>query len=316
MSYQLNLLAIRELNFTALDFETLNDERSSLCAIGVVQVRDGRIARTWKQLVRPREMRAGAVHFSVHRITLSDLEVSPKLEQVWEQLCGFLDGELVVAHNAEFDLAVLRSAAGLNNLILPSFRSLCTLKLARLAYPDLEHHGLSDMCEHLGVALAHHDYLEDARGCAELAVRALPLVHDSQLDLYGTNLTSSSSFEKEVRKHGYDEAKKAKDFDRSLLRPDFEGRDNSHPFYKAKVVFTGDLVSMDRQEAASRVQQLGADINQSISKLTKFVIVGASPGPSKMAKVAALKAAGADINVLEEDEFRAMLDSSPTHDRS
>ena len=69
-----------------------------------------------------------------------------------------------------------------------------------------------------------------------------------------------------------------------ILEQDLEHADPNSPFYDKKVVFTGVLESISRSEAAEIVKAMGADINNSISSLTDYVIVGADAGPSKLKK--------------------------------
>ena len=40
-------------DFAALDFETANGERTSVCSVGVVVVRDGQVADTFYSLIQP-----------------------------------------------------------------------------------------------------------------------------------------------------------------------------------------------------------------------------------------------------------------------
>ena len=41
-------------DFAAIDFETANGQRSSVCSVGVVVVRDGKVRDTVYSLIRPR----------------------------------------------------------------------------------------------------------------------------------------------------------------------------------------------------------------------------------------------------------------------
>ncbi|MCD8186653.1 MAG: DNA polymerase III subunit epsilon, partial [Rikenellaceae bacterium] len=41
-------------NFAAIDFETANKYRGCVCSVGVVVVREGRIAEKLYRLIRPR----------------------------------------------------------------------------------------------------------------------------------------------------------------------------------------------------------------------------------------------------------------------
>ena len=40
-------------NFAAIDFETANEQRTSVCSVGVVIVRDGEIVDNYYSLIRP-----------------------------------------------------------------------------------------------------------------------------------------------------------------------------------------------------------------------------------------------------------------------
>ncbi len=62
-------------------------------------------------------------------------------------------------------------------------------------------------------------------------------------------------------------------------------------------VFTGSLESMSRDEAKEKVRALGADVSESVSKKTTFVVVGADPGSK------AEKAKKLGVEILDEEEF-------------
>lgn len=68
------------------------------------------------------------------------------------------------------------------------------------------------------------------------------------------------------------------------------------------IVFTGTLQTMTRPEAQQKARELGADINDSVSKNTDFVVVGANPGSK------AEKAKQLGVKILSEDEFVNILD--------
>ncbi len=68
-------------------------------------------------------------------------------------------------------------------------------------------------------------------------------------------------------------------------------------------VFTGGLATMTRDEAKEKARALGAEISESVSKKTGYVVVGAEPG-SKYEKALQL-----GVKVLTEDEFKALIGS-------
>ena len=68
--------------------------------------------------------------------------------------------------------ASLAGSLGIGGLPIPAFHALCSVKLARVAWPQLERHKLDHVAAHFGIPLNHHDALSDARACAEITVRA------------------------------------------------------------------------------------------------------------------------------------------------
>lgn len=94
-----------------------------------------------------------------------------------------------------------------------------------------------------------------------------------------------------------------------LPLPDSEIENKDTPFYRKKVVFTGNLKAFPyRDEIASIIKQYGADINSSISSRTDIVIVGSGAGPSKMKKIEELQANGSSIRLIYEPEFLEIME--------
>ncbi len=73
-------------------------------------------------------------------------------------------------------------------------------------------------------------------------------------------------------------------------------------------VLTGTLESMTRQEAGEKLRTLGASVTSSVSKKTDYVIAGPGAG-SKLEKAQKL-----GVKVLDEDEFRVLLEQSNSDD--
>lgn len=165
--------ALAEFSFTALDFETANERRASACAVGVVQVRHGRIVGAWHSLLRPRELRVDWRNQQVHGISEADLRDAPSLADVWPRLLPYLYQQPVVAHNSAFDVSVLEHSLRDHDLPVPPFHCLCSVKLAKAAWPELARHRLNHLADFFGLELQHHDALSDARACAEITLRAL-----------------------------------------------------------------------------------------------------------------------------------------------
>jgi DNA polymerase-3 subunit epsilon len=164
--------ALTALNFTAIDFETANERRESACAVGVVRVRGGQIVDSFHTLLRPRVLRVDWRNQQVHGIAEADLHDAPTLADAWPHLLPYLHRQPVVAHNSAFDVSVLEHSCRDFGLSIPAFHCLCSVKMAKVAWPQLERHKLNHVAEYFGIPLNHHDALSDARACAEITVRA------------------------------------------------------------------------------------------------------------------------------------------------
>ncbi|MXW87455.1 MAG: 3'-5' exonuclease [Boseongicola sp. SB0667_bin_21] len=158
-------------NFAAIDFETADYHSDSACSVGVVHVKDNSIAERYHRLIRP--PRREFVFTYIHGLTWNDVRDSPSFGELWPELRHLLDrADFLVAHNASFDSRVLGACCRLAGISPPRYRFLCTVSMARKMW-KLRSARLPVVCQHLGIALEHHDALSDAEACAKIAMRAL-----------------------------------------------------------------------------------------------------------------------------------------------
>ncbi len=160
------------MNFTAIDFETANERRASACALGVVVVEDGHIVEQRSLLIRPPELRFNRFNIYIHGIGPQHVENEPEFCELWDELQTYLAGRHVLAHNAGFDMSVLRGTLDLYGLDYPDLSYSCTMRIARKVWPGLHRYRLDSIADHLGIEFLHHDALEDARACALIALYA------------------------------------------------------------------------------------------------------------------------------------------------
>jgi len=165
------------LDFTAIDFETANSSPASACSVGLVRVRDGRVVATASWLIQPP---AGHDEFQewnvrIHGIRPEDVLGADSWVAQFDRLCGFAGADVLVAHNAGFDVNVLRRASEVTDLVCPPYRSLCSLQVARKTY-ELDSYRLPKAAAAAGFAeFSHHDALADARACAQIVIDAARL---------------------------------------------------------------------------------------------------------------------------------------------
>ena len=95
-------------DFAAIDFETANNERTSVCSVGVVIVRDGEIVDTFYSLIQPEPNYYNYWCTQVHGLTRRDTEEAPVFPVVWKQIEPLIEGLPLVAHNKAFDESCLK----------------------------------------------------------------------------------------------------------------------------------------------------------------------------------------------------------------
>jgi DNA polymerase-3 subunit epsilon len=153
---------------------------------------------------------------------------------------------------------------------------------------------LIDLVEALEIkAQAHHDALNDAHMCAEVYLKLQMGIVPNTNKI--TPKPAKSLFDGHAKLTG------------DVLRPNLQNADPSSPFYAKKVVFTGVLTHISREDAAAKVKLLGADIDTGISSRTDLVIVGKGAGPVKLKKIDTYNGEGAHIRVVNEREFLGMI---------
>ena len=162
------------LDFTAIDFETANASSASACSVGLARVRDGVIVETAGWLIRPPagHDRFFDLNIGIHGIRPEDVVAAKGWSEQLGDLVAFAGDDLLVAHNAGFDMAVLRRACEATGDVCPPYRYACSLQVSRKVY-ELPSHRLPAVAAHAGFGeFAHHDATADAAACAHNMVHA------------------------------------------------------------------------------------------------------------------------------------------------
>lgn len=159
------------MRLIGIDFETANQTFGSICAAGCAIMEDGEVIEKREWLIRPhrRVDRMHAACFAVHGISWYDLRDAPEFPAVWPVLRRMLtSGDVVVAHNAAFDLNHLKGALDIYGLASVEFDYVCSLQVSRELLPGLDSHSLDAVAAHFWHTFRHHDALDDAIACATI----------------------------------------------------------------------------------------------------------------------------------------------------
>ena len=162
------------LDFTAIDFETANNSPASACSVGLVKVRDGRVVDSAYWLIKPPLGYDAFLEWNVriHGIMAADVTDALLWSEQLHDLQSFAENDVLVAHNAGFDMGVIAAASAASFVPSPSFDYLCSLHVARRTY-HLDSYRLPSAAMAAGFEdFAHHNALADAEACAAIIVHA------------------------------------------------------------------------------------------------------------------------------------------------
>ena len=161
-------------DFAAIDFETANSERSSVCSVGVVVVRGGTIVDTFYSLIQPEPNYYNYWCSRVHGLCREDTDDAPVFPDVWAQIEPLIEGLPLVAHNRPFDEGCLKAVFRTYQMDYPDYEFYDPLWSSRRLLPDLDNHRLDTVAAACGYQMEnHHHALADAEACAHIALHLL-----------------------------------------------------------------------------------------------------------------------------------------------
>ena len=164
-------------DFAAIDFETANPSRSSVCSVGIAIVRGRKIADTFYSLIKPQPNFYYWRFTQIHGLNYFDTASARLFPEVWEEARARIEGLPLVAHNAAFDEGCLKAAHEFFGMQYPQYEFHCTCRACREYFktlPDFarpEGASLDCAAEFFGIRLDnHHNAIADAVACAQIAL--------------------------------------------------------------------------------------------------------------------------------------------------
>ena len=152
-------------SFTALDFETATWSPTSICQVGIVRMENGEMVDSVNRLVQPPKNAYYHKNIQIHGIEPDQTKNEPLFAEVWYDIKKYIEDEVVVAHNAGFDINCLRSTLAFYDIVQPQIEVRCTRVIYR--------RGLAYLSKKYKIPLQHHDALSDANACAQLYLKHL-----------------------------------------------------------------------------------------------------------------------------------------------
>ena len=276
--------------FVAVDVETANRQKSSICQIGLAMVTATNSIRSVGILIDPAQ-RFETFNVDLHGIDERVVEGAPTFDAVLGMLRLFLERHVLIQHS-HFDKQAFNATSEFWGVPELNAKWIDSVQIARKAWPELKGrggHGLASLKKHLELTFEHHDAAEDARAAAEVVLLAEASTGKEFMELT---------------------QKKKKKYEAPLAMP---GNENGALFGHV-ACFTGQL-SMSRIEATTFAAGAGITVKTTVSKKVTLLVVGdqdlsslaGHTKSSKHRRAEELLQEGHPIKILGETEFRKLV---------
>lgn len=308
-----------KFDFVAIDFEIANNNLNSACALGLVAVKDLEIVETKYYLICPPSEEFDSRCVAIHGITCEDTKSAPKFPDVWAQIKTYFEGNYIIAHNARFDMSVLKNSLIEYGLDIPDFKYFCSIPISTKACKNVGN-SLKERAQYLGIELVnHHNALEDAKTCARLVIETVKRCKRKSFESFINVYSSIRPKEFKDLNPQITLKKDHKRFEKiaiSEIAATTDTFNEKHPLFGKNIVFTGELKSMDRRTAMQKAVNVGAILKSSVSKKTDYLVVGVQDKSlvgddglsTKEEKAYKLIEKGYDIKIINEKEFLKLLE--------
>lgn len=151
----------------AFDVETPNRRNDRICSIGITMIDDAEITETLYFLVNP-ECGFDDINIGIHGIYPGDVADAPTFPEIWPEISGLFRASLVAAHNANFDLCVLKKTLAYYEIHETILYYVCTKEIAHAERIEVENYKLPTLCNFYGISLNHHNAASDSEACASI----------------------------------------------------------------------------------------------------------------------------------------------------
>jgi DNA polymerase III subunit epsilon len=312
------------MNFVAIDFETANFKRQSVCSIGLAIVENFKVVKTINKLIKPTPNYFERINISIHGIKPGMTENEKTFAELWPELKPYLENNHLIAHNASFDFSALRYVLDSYEIQYPTLNYYCSMQISKKLFNGLLNYQLPTVCKHLQIGnLNHHEATSDAIACANIMIKICEENGITSFSDLTKKLEISSG---ELFPNSYYPF--SCNFNRSTTPKQlFEATpkkceyDKEHPFFEKRVAFTGALSKLARHDAKKIVENIGGITTpDTLSTKTNYLVIGTYDftqfgegfKSSKLKKAEDLIAKGKELEIISEIDFFKMIHTEST----
>lgn len=181
------------MDFVAIDFETGTHDKNSAISVGLVKFEGSEKTDSYYTLIKPPVLYIDPFNTSIHHLTLEDVIDAPTFDQVFPQIKKFCGNLPFVAHNAGFDMNVLKASLMHYGIQVPHYKYFDSVHLSRKIFPELESHKLTCLGEYFNIEYDAHNALADAETCGKVILQcAKRLISENKIKGPSKDLTALS----------------------------------------------------------------------------------------------------------------------------
>lgn len=305
-------------DFIAIDFETASAENYSACSLGMAFVKDLEIVDTKYFLIQPPTLVFGEKNIQIHGILPQQVKDAPRFDIVWEEIKQYFTEEnLIIAHNAKFDMSVLKCSLKFYDIEIPSFFYTDSIRISTKICTGEIGRSLKSRAEFFNINMEeHHNALSDAKTCAKIVIESIKRSKQKRKCIkYFINFRA-------IKIDDFQSLKEHKAIGNALFEKiayseiaTTQEVDKGHFLYCKNVAITGDFETLNRKSIIQKLTNCGAIVQNSVTTKTNILIAGNYDKnifvkdniSTKEKKALAFIDKGHDIKIINEQEFLSLI---------
>jgi DNA polymerase III subunit alpha, Gram-positive type len=192
---------LAEDTFVVFDVETtgLSAVYDTIIELAAVKIRDGEIIDRFESFANPHH-RLSATTINLTGITDDMVQNAPDVGEVIQRFHDWIENDVLVAHNASFDMGFLN--VGYKNIGLEKAKNpvIDTLELGRFLYPEMKNHRLNTLTKKFDIDLTqHHRAIYDAEATGYLLLKMLKDALEKEIeyhDQFNDNMGKGNAYQR------------------------------------------------------------------------------------------------------------------------
>ncbi|QWH18640.1 3'-5' exonuclease [Bacillus mycoides] len=184
------------LDYVVIDFETtgFNPYNDKIIQVAAVKYRNHELVDQFVSYVNPERSIPDRIT-SLTGITNYRVSDAPTIEEVLPLFLAFLHTNVIVAHNASFDMRFLKSNVNMLGLPEPKNKVIDTVFLAKKYMKHAPNHKLETLKRMLGIRLSSHNAFDDCITCAAVYQRCASIEEEGKRKVQKEVLDETVAYE-------------------------------------------------------------------------------------------------------------------------